>query len=203
MKYCVINDDKGRTHVQWELCGVTANMIDWFWCNVEKCNFGYHSNMVFQWMPEFGIHERGIPLDSVYTMTQDWFDGTEIQSYLRIETLDHVPELLTELIRYDHVTALGGISIFGEDVNADDPAFLWRLHQWQKTDDGVQGMTSAYTKPGYRVDSSQMWANQTIQKLQDWEWYLPDTYRKYMIDLPEKGNVHFSFRITEQMKYCN
>lgn len=29
-------DDKGRTHIDWELDGITPKMIDWFWANMEK-----------------------------------------------------------------------------------------------------------------------------------------------------------------------
>lgn len=202
MKYYVIQDKEDRTHVHWEISGVTANMIDWFWCNLEKCNFDQHSRLKFEWMPEHGIVEKQGPLDAVYTMTQEWYDGTEIQNYLRIETLDHVPGLLTELIRYDHVVALGGISVFGDNVEPDDPAFVWRLHQWQKTDDGVMGITSAYSKPGTFVKSGQAWANQTIEKLLDWEQFLPETYRNYVVKENDQKTEQFSFKVNEQLKYC-
>lgn len=202
MKHYVIQDKDGRTHVHWELDGVTANMIDWFWCNIEKCNYNQHSKMKFEWMEGHGVKEKNCPLDAVYSMTQEWYDGSEIRSYLRIETLNHIPEQMKELIRYDHVVALGGISLFGNDVQPDGPAFAWRLHQWQKTDNGVMGITSAYTKPGSSVESGQTWANQIIDKLRDWEQNLAETYRSYMLNSKDKNTDVFSFKVTEQMKYC-
>ena len=176
-------------------------MIDWFWCNIEKCNFRKYSDMTFQWTSRWGIRRKGTPLNAVYRMEQDGFDGKRLQHLIRIETLDHVPSLLTEMIRYDHVVVLGGIGLSGDAaVCEDSPAFLWRMHQWQKTDYGAAGITTGYTKPGCRADSGKAWAVQTIKKLRDWELYLSDIYWK---NCSREGvhAPHFSFRIDENNRY--
>ncbi len=201
MKYCIKQDDKNRTNIFWELDGIDEDMIDWFWCNIEKCNFRKYSDMTFQWTSRWGIRRKGTPLNAVYRMEQDGFDGKRLQHLIRIETLDHVPSLLTEMIRYDHVVVLGGIGLSGDAaVCEDSPAFLWRMHQWQKTDYGAAGITTGYTKPGCRADSGKAWAVQTIKKLRDWELYLSDIYWK---NCSREGvhAPHFSFRIDENNRY--
>ena len=37
-----IRDDKGRTHVDWEVDSVTPRMIDWLWSNLDKAFAQWH-----------------------------------------------------------------------------------------------------------------------------------------------------------------
>ncbi len=202
MNYYIKTDEKNRTSVHWELEGLKEEMIDWFWCNIEKCNYRKNSNLVFRWSREWGIEQTGTPIDAVYEMEQDGYDGEKIRHLIRIESLDHVPPVLLELICCRHVVVIGGISRYDEtEVEKDGPAIVWRMHQWTGSADGVRGITTGYTRPGNDLDSGENWAKQIVKKLQDWELYLADTYQKYKAEKQENRPV-FSFCIDRDLNYA-
>ncbi len=202
MEYQIKIDEKNRCQVSWKLNGISAEMIDWFWCNIEKCNYRHHSKMEFRWTDKWGIRTTGKPIGAIYEMEQEWIDGGTIRHLIRIESLDHVPPLLTELIRYSHVVVLGGISLYDtEDAEPDGPAYVWRMHQWEQAEGGVRGITTGYTRPGCDAESGELWAMEIVKKLQDWELYLAGTYEQQAIKqlLPAKG---FSFCVDRELRYA-
>lgn len=190
-------DKRGWTHIDWELEGVTAKMLDWFWCNMDKCDYLWHPNQHdgFSWMPSESPQERGTPIGTIHIAPQTWNDGVEMRPYLRIEPFEQVPDEIRALIKYDHAVIVGGISIFDGDVKADDPAFVWRVHQWQKTDAGVVGMSSGMTKAGFDVESGLIWAAHALEEVGSWELFLPDLYRLYRVITRKDICPYYSFRV--------
>jgi hypothetical protein len=197
MKNRVWQDKNGWTHIDWELGEVTPRMLDWFWCNMDKCDYLWHPNQHngFEWMKGYGVSELKTPLNSIHIAPQTWADGVEMRPYIRIEPLENVPAYIRETIKYDHVVIVAGISIFGQNVHPSDPPMAWRVHQWQKTDDGVVGMSSGMTAEGYEVESGMVWAAHAVEEVGNWEVFLPDLYRLYRVITRSDICPYYSFRI--------
>jgi hypothetical protein len=94
MKRNISQDEKSWTHIDWELGEVTARMLDWFWCNMEKGDYLWHPNQHnnFEWMPGYGVKDLGTPIGSIHIAPQTWNDGKVMRPYLRIEPLSAVPK---------------------------------------------------------------------------------------------------------------
>ena len=85
-----VTQDRVGTHIDWELDGVTARMIDWFWSNMEKGFLLWHPSQhePLQWAVPV---KPGNPIGSVHIAPQTWNDGTRQNLYIRMEKLEDVP----------------------------------------------------------------------------------------------------------------
>ena len=138
MKSTTWQDDHPWTHIDWELDDVTPYQLNWFWCNMEKGDYLWHPNQHkgFEWW--ISLAEAGGPLGSVHIAPQTWNDGVKIRPFIKFPKLEDVPDEMRDLIKYDHVVIAGAISILGDNVKPDDPMLGYRVHQWQKSDNGVR-----------------------------------------------------------------
>ena len=158
MKSKTWQDDHPWTHIDWELNDVTPYQLNWFWCNMEKGDYLWHPNQHkgFEWW--ISLEEAGGPLGSVHIAPQTWNDGVKIRPYIKFPRLEDIPAEYRDLIKYDHVVFAGAISIIGDDVKPDDPVLGYRCHQWQKSDNGVVGMSSAIEAKENAADDGLIWA---------------------------------------------
>jgi len=195
MKSNIWQDENNWTHIDWELGEVTPKMLNWFWCNMEKCDYLWHPNQHndFEWWG--GIKELGTPIGSIHIAPQTWNDGKKIRPYIRMEDLKDVPEDIKALVKYDHVVIVGGISILGDNVKRDDPVLAYRIHQWQKTDDGVVGMSSGVEAKVNDADSGLIWAAHATEEVGNWEVFLPDLFRLYKVITNPDICPYYSFKV--------
>jgi hypothetical protein len=79
-----VRQDALGTHVDWELEGVTARMIDWFWSNLEKGFVLWHpqEHQPLSWAVPV---RHGNPIGAVHRAPQTWSDGTFRDLYIRFE----------------------------------------------------------------------------------------------------------------------
>ncbi len=134
-----VTQDELGTHIEWEHDGVTARMIDWFWSNMEKGMLLWHPNQhePLEWyLPP----KHGDLVGSVHIAPQTWSDGTRQNLYIKMEPLEALSDTITDLIIYNHCYVAGG---YDEATIDEGRAFGYRLHQWQATDAGVVGKSSA------------------------------------------------------------
>jgi hypothetical protein len=197
MKNKVWQDKHSWTHIDWELDDVTPRMLNWFWCNMEKCDHLWHPDQHhgFEWLKGHSVSELKSPILSIHIAPQTWGDGLAMRPYLRMEPLESVPADIRETIKYDHVVIVAGISIFGENVDPKDPPMAWRVHQWQKTDDGVIGMSSGMTAEGCKVESGMVWAAHAIEEVGNWGVFLADLSRLYKVVTRADICPYYSFRV--------
>lgn len=195
MKKKVWQDDKGATHIDWELEDVTPNMLNWFWCNLEKCDILWHPNQHsnFEWF--VSIQDLNSPLKSIHIAPQTWGDGKAIRPYIRMEPLEDVPPEIKAYIKYDHVVVVGAISILGDNVKPDDPVLGYRIHQWQKSDAGVVGMSTAVEARKNDADDGLIWAGHAAEEVANWEVFLPALFRLYKVIERRDICPYFSFRV--------
>lgn len=179
MKTKVTYDGVG-THIDWHHDGVTARMIDWFWSNMEK---GF-----ILWHPE--QHEplvwavpvtHGNPIGSIHIAPQTWNDGRRQNLYIRFEKLDDVAPEIRDYIVYEHVVIVAGLGL-GEECLANPNPMGYRIHQWQKTDYGVEGKSSAIgTRKKENEADGKVWAAHNIQEIGNWGVFLPQLYNLYKV----------------------
>ncbi len=172
--------DELGTHLEWTHENITPKMIDWFWSNMEK---GF-----ILWHPEQHEHLEwalppvdGNPVGSVHIAPQTWGDGKRQNLYIRFEKLEDVPESVRRYLRYEHVVIVAGLGL-GEEALQDPNPLGYRIHQWEKTDFGVRGMSSAIgTRKKETPEEGLVWAAHCGEEIGNWGEFLPQLYRLYQV----------------------
>jgi hypothetical protein len=193
MEYRVSHDALG-THVAWAHDGVTARMIDWFWSNMEK---GF-----MLWHPE--QHEAldwpvpprdGNLLGAVHHAPQTWDDGRRQDIYIRFERLEDVAAEIRDVICYEHVIVAAGLGFDLASVERGEP-LGYRVHQWQASDAGVVGRSSAIgTRRPETVAEGKIWAAHCSQEIANWGVFLPRLYDLYRVVADPRRNPFSDLRV--------
>lgn len=179
MEYEVKQDDIG-THLHWKLKGVTAAQIDWFWSNMDKCNLLWHPEehepLLWQVSPK-----HGNPVHSIHIAPQTWGDGVRQNLFIRWERFEDVDTKFKSVFVMEHGIIVAGLGFGTECLENPDP-MGYRIHQWQKTDDGVEGISSGIgtRKPETHADGL-IWADHCAQEVGNWEVFLPRLVELYKV----------------------
>jgi len=179
MKHTVSHDGRA-THIDWEHEGVTARMIDWFWSNMEKGFILWHPEqhepLVWAVPPK-----HGNPIGSIHIAPQTWSDGRRQNLYIRFEKLEDVGPEWRDYIQYEHVVVVAGLGLGEECLVKPDP-MGYRIHQWQKTDAGVVGRSTAIgTRRKETVEEGKVWAAHNAEEVGNWGVFLPQLYNLYKV----------------------
>lgn len=186
MDYPVKHNSLG-THLGWSHDSVTARMIDWFWSNMEKGFLLWHPSQhePLEW-PIKPVH--GNPLGAIHNAPQTWNDGRRQDLYIRFEKFEDVPAEICDLIAYEHVMIVAGLGMSAEDMKTPDP-LGYRVHQWEKSDAGVVGRSSAI---GHRkkesVEDGNVWAAHCTEEVGNWGVFLPQLYNLYRVIADPRRN---------------
>lgn len=186
MQYTVTHDDLG-THLNWELQGVNAQQIDWFWSNMEKGFILWHPEQheALSW-PIPIVH--GNPIGAVHNAPQTWDDGRRQNLYIRFETIESLDERLRDVIEHDHVIIAAGLGFDDEALQKADP-MGYRLHQWSTTDSGVVGKSSALpTRIAETIEQGKIWAEHCGGEIGNWEVFLPQLFNLYKVVTDTRRN---------------
>lgn len=179
MKYIVSHDDRG-THIDWELSGVTAQMIDWFWSNMEKGFILWHPEQhePLEWpVPVKHGDLRG----AIHNAPQTWNDGRRQDLYIRFEHLENLTPDERDIVCHEHVLVACGLGFSEEEMRKADP-MGFRIHQWTKTDSGVIGRSSGIPRRlKESVEDGKVWAAHAAQEIGNWQVFLPDLFRLYRV----------------------
>ena len=174
----IVTQDQFGTHIDWALDAVTARMIDWFWSNMEKGMLLWHPDQhePLEWhIPP----KHGNPIGSVHIAPQTWSDGTRQNLYIKIEDPRTAPDSVTSLIVYNHCLLAGGY--IQETIDTGQP-FSYRLHQWEATDAGVRGRSSAVDAAKKSAPKEGLvWAEHAIEEIGNWGVFLPQLYCLYRV----------------------
>jgi len=175
-----ISQDALGTHIDWKHDGVTARMIDWFWSNMEKCNLLWHPEqhepLIWAVAPK-----HGNPVGSVHIAPQTWSDGTRQNLYIRLEDPAVVPAVVKSVIIYEHCAIAAGLG-FGPESLANKDPMGYRVHQWEKTDYGVVGKSSAIGAVKKETpEEGMIWATHCIDEIGNWGAFLPQLCMLYRV----------------------
>lgn len=173
-----VTQDLAGTHIDWEHDGVTARMIDWFWSNMEKGMLLWHPNQhePLEW---YVPPKHGNLVGSVHIAPQTWSDGTRQNLYIKMEDPRTLPAEITGLIVYSHCYVAGG---YNEEIIDSGKPFGYRLHQWQSTDAGVIGRSSALSGTKKATPEEDLvWAEHCTQEIGNWGVFLPQLYNLFRV----------------------
>ncbi|MCL5734130.1 MAG: hypothetical protein M1274_00830 [Actinobacteria bacterium] len=194
-----VTQDQFGTHIDWELDAVTpdrkSRMIDWFWSNMEKGMLLWHPNdhEPLEW---YIPPKHGNPIGSVHIAPQTWSDGSRQNLYIRMEDPRTAPDGVTGLIVYAHCLVAGGYD--QETIDRGQP-FSYRLHQWESTDAGVKGKSSAIG--GSRMSTPEedlVWTDHGIEEIGNWGVFLPQLYALYRVVTNTKYNPFADLSVERQ-----
>lgn len=173
--------------IEWELEGVTAKMIDWFWSNQDKCNILWHPSQHEPLI--WGIPPvDGNPIGSVHIAPQTWDDGRRQNLYIQLRDVAEIEEQFHKYIKYQHVIAGSCIGL-GEDALKHPDPWGYRIHTWEASDKGVIGQSTAIgTKPPETHDQKMVWAEHAGEEVNNWEVFLPTLYNLYKVVVNPKCN---------------
>ena len=179
MEMKVTQDNMG-THLEWSHEGVTPRMIDWFWSNMEKGFILWHPEQhePLQWAI---APKHGNPVGSVHIAPQTWNDGTRQNLYIRFEDLATIATEIKDYIIYEHCVVVAGLGFGPESLEAGIP-MGYRIHQWEKTDFGVIGRSSAIgTRKKETHEEGLVWAEHCAEEVGNWGEFLPQLYNLYKV----------------------
>lgn len=196
----IIYDGKA-THLDWHHDGVTPKMIDWFWSNMEKCFLLWHPG---QHEPlEWAVAPRTNDfIGAIHIAPQTWNDGQRQNLYIRFEDVNTLPDWVQDYIIYDHCVVVAGIGL-GEEALQNPQIMGYRIHQWQKTDAGVVGKSSAIgmLKKENKEDG-EVWAAHCGEEIGNWSVFLPTVYELYKVVVNDY-NPYTDLRVVKdpELKY--
>jgi hypothetical protein len=195
MSMKLMQDHMG-THLEWEHDGVTPKMIDWFWSNMEKGFILWHPEQhePLEWAVA-PVH--GDPVGSIHIAPQTWNDGRRQNLYIRFEDLNDIPAEIKAYIKYEHVAILAGLGLGEEALENPDP-MGYRIHQWEKTDFGVRGMSSGIgTRKKETHADGLLWAAHCEEEIGNWGVFLPALYNLYRVVTSTVTNPFSDLSVTE------
>ncbi len=192
----VRQDEKGNTHIDWELEGVTPKMIDWFWANMEKGFHLWHPNEheEFFWTIK---PEGDKVIGTIHVAPQTWSDGTRIEPHIRFEDVAALSEEITDYIIYDHAIVVAAIALRKEEFVIDNPVIAYRIHQWEKTDFGVCGISTCI---GESREKGLIWSKHAGEEVGYWKDFLPEIYKLYSVVKNPKVCPFFSLKVVREGK---
>jgi hypothetical protein len=183
----LVEHDALGTHFNWSHDGVTARMIDWFWMNMEKGFILWHpeEHEPLEW-PVPPVH--GDPLGAIHNAPQTWSDGRRQNLYIRFERLQDVPAEIRDCIVHEHVMIVAGLGLDEDSMKMPDP-MGYRIHQWEKSDHGVIGRSSAIgTRRKETEADGRVWAAHASQEIANWGVFLPQLYNLYRVVIDTRRN---------------
>lgn len=190
-------DEKGLVHLSWELEGVTAKMLDWWWCNMEKGFPLWHpqEHKDFYWIKR---PRHGDAIGAIQVAPQRWADGRVIKPHIKWEDVSVLEGLLVDLVRYDHVLVAAALSLTEEDFREDATPVGYRIHQWEATEGGVRGLSTAIpteAEPTERLRD--IWAKHCAEEIKNFEVFLPKLYSLWQVVDDPEINPYFCFRVVK------
>lgn len=192
-------DEHGWTHVDWTLRGVTPDMIDWHWANLEKTFFLWHpgQHMEFRW--DLAPTPQAF-LGAVHAAPQVRADGTRREPIIRYEDVATLREDIAQLVVYDHVCIPAGLDLSQEKDVSRAPIKGYRIHQWKATDYGVVGRSSAVnpnvTDMEAELHEGKLWAAHAAEECGNWEHFLPELYKLWSVVPDSPINLNKSLKVS-------
>jgi hypothetical protein len=99
---------------------------------------------------------------------------------------------------YDHVVVAAAISITGENIKEDAPPVGYRVHQWEKTDFGVRGRSTAIpTEAESNERLLNVWAT-CQEEIANFQAFLPQLYSLWSVVKDPEVSPYFSFKIVRE-----
>jgi len=194
--HTITQDNNGWTHLNWELKGVTAEMVNWHWCNLEKDYILWHpeDHRGFAWANP--VTEKGF-LGAVQCAVQQTSpegikDPMKMPFGLKYYDISVLKGKWADLIKYENAILVGRVS--NDNWEATPESYI--LHQWQAGFSGVVGMSSAISvsddlDPEIFKKRMLGWAAHAGAELENFPKFLPALFNMWqVVEDPEFNKMH-------------
>ena len=205
----VRQDANSWTHIDWTLNGVTPDMIDWHWSNMEKTFILWHpqDHRGFRWyIPPTKDKFLGCVHLTLQGPRRPGESLDKIDFGLVYYDVAKLPKAMADVIIYDHVCLVGGAKL----NQLEGPVESYRIHQWQASDNGVIGMSSAISPNPKDINQEKErlmnWTKHAIGEVGNWEVFLSDIYRRWQAVKDPDINIFHSLKVKKTAtgaKYVN
>ena len=110
----------------------------------------------------------GTLVGAVHLAPQTWSDGTFRNLYIRFDDPATLAPEIQERIVYEHCVVAAGLGFGPESLGVEEP-MGYRVHQWQATNAGVVGRSSAIgvTRPE-TLEEGLVWAKHCAEEIGNW-----------------------------------
>lgn len=190
-------DENGYTHIKWTLNGITAQMMDWHWSNLDKTYSLWHpvDHEGFCWAvpvtPErfLGAVHKTLQGERAKIYSDPQLSPMGLEYY----DVALLPPELARLVTFDHAVLVAPVKAenIGKPQQLNN-ALSFRLHQWSMCEEGICGMTSAITPnpadPEEERRRTEAWIPHAMGEIAYWEDFLPQLYKLWQAVKHEKLN---------------
>ncbi len=168
-----------------ELPGVTPDMMDWWFDNMDKGYFLWHPNdhKSFEWaVPPGKVGHVG----AILTPGQGRPGGPITKGRSRREDVSFVP---AEMIIYDHVEVNTNIDANNKNTGG------YIVHQYEATDYGtrLRSISVRRAVPGARVEADP--GKHLREEMQRAPQFIPDLYKLWQVVTDREVNPHFCLKV--------
>lgn len=178
-----IQNEKGWTTLTWSLDGITAEMVDWHFANMEKDYNLWHPehHRKFDWLVAPSTEHF---VGAVQVARQTNAFGAEYQALLRWDDISTMPEIYNEAVVYDHAVLVGRVGDEGDEVYPEMPAKSYVLHQWSATDRGVEGKSTMFPIEALPLETKLKvggtWAIHATEEMTNLQKFLAQLYQLWL-----------------------
>ena len=195
--YNVTQDAQGWTHFDWTIDGITADMIDWHWSNMDKTFILWHptSHIRFDWIIPT-TKDRFI--GAVHRAPQLRRGGKPANPNTPGLLFDNPMTLPSEIVDqtiYDHACFVNRVNLDESWHICSAPSNVYRLHQWKQTDRGVVGRLSAIncnvTDMAEELEKGEIWVEHAVEEIENYSCFLAEIYKLWSV-VRGRPDVHFT-----------
>lgn len=197
-------EENGFAHIEWELQGVTTEMLDWHWSNLDKTYSLWHpiDHAAFCWAVPVTQDKF---IGAVHKTLQGerakiYTDPADSPMGLEYYDVSLVPPELAKYVIYDHAVFVAPVKSenIGKPQEVNN-ALSFRIHQWTMSEKGVVGISSAITPcPRDMAEErarTEAWLPHAQGEIGYWEDFLPDLFRLWTAVKNPKLNPFHSLRV--------
>ena len=196
----IIQQENSWTHIKWTLDGVTPDMIDWHWCNMEKTFILWHpqEHRALSWVirPTEDKFIGAIHKTIQGGEPADMWDPNEVPFGLKYWDPRIMSKEMADVVFCDHMVLVGSVKDGDYDAKT---AGSFRIHQWMASDNGVVGMSSGITLNPEDLEKEKKrmmkWTLHAGGEVHNWAVFLPTLYNLYKVVENPKVNIHHSLKI--------
>ena len=169
----ITENEKGWVTINIKLHGVTPDMIDWWWVNMEKGFVLWHpeDHKGFEWEVPPGVDSH---IGAIQIAPQS--HGGEALRRPRIRWDD--PATLTsdivDIVVYDHL-------LVGASINPEGKVQAYRIHQYEAVDYGTRMRSAAISLVPWPREAGMAWGKHCTSEMGAFPRFLPELYKMWQV----------------------
>jgi hypothetical protein len=170
-----------------EIPGVTPEMIDWFWDNMEKAYYLWapDEHVSFTW--EIPPAQNG-HVGAIHIVREVEPPMPEKTLRMRFET----PKVCPIALIYSHAVVIGRLAPDAPAVGGEPISYT--IHEYEATPDGTRMRSSFMLEKGWTAQAREALSNHNTREATGFSRFLPQLYTLYQVIKNPEINVQSSLK---------